>query len=582
MVQPFNPNTITLDGNLNVNDDGTGNWGQINATTINATIKGGLTASGDTTGATDTANIQGLINLGAKVVQLGLGVFWINAPLVPAAGQPLWLRGAKGSVQAIAGAGANIGTVLKPTAGFASTLPVTGVITVINGNGTSNTAVQLAADIRDLWIDGSSGPASVDGISIWGTMQGVHIQNVGINQPTGQGINFAKNTNFGSANVAQGPYLDTIMIQQPTGVGITVTGTDGTFINCHVQGVSGGGAADGWSITGGHNQFIGCRADLSKNGFTFDAPRSTGSNSFFDGNTMLGGGTQGNQNNGINVINSSATGQSLRCPVFISGVSLDGDGVNAGAGGGGFAGLAVAGRNDVVADNLNVLVATVFATPNATPAYAVATASSGTGPGVPDSVTINSGFLNGATAITNDAAPSTDFYLGLGTRGYGGGQYASNGSTALAKPAKVPAAPLGSTPTAPAATASTTLVMMGLGTNATGTPWAFTPLSSGKVLVNVTGLVTTATAVATATFGGRFGTGTAPINGAAVSGTRFGGAGDSTTRPQSAGAAVPFALTAVLSLTAGTTYWFDLALDTNAGADAASVSDVSISIIETS
>ena len=133
------------------------------------------------------------------------------------------------------------------------------------------------------------------------------------------------------------------------------------------------------------------------------------------------------------------------------------------------------------------------------------------------------------------------------------------------------------TPANPTATASTSLKMMGLGSSC-----ALTPGSSGTVLVTVTGEVTTATAVVTATWGGRYGTGAAPANGAAVSGTRFGAAADLSTQAQAAGAGVPFALTALLSLTPGTAYWFDIALDTANASDSASVTNISFTAVEIS
>ena len=138
-----------------------------------------------------------------------------------------------------------------------------------------------------------------------------------------------------------------------------------------------------------------------------------------------------------------------------------------------------------------------------------------------------------------------------------------------------PAVSLGSAPADPAGTVSTTQVMMGL-----GSAWTLTPGSTGKTLVTITGLVTTATAIATAQWTGRFGTGTAPLNGVAVVGTRLGPAGNMTTKPQGIGVFVPFAITALLALTAGTAYWFDLALATSAGADAASFSQLSASLVE--
>ena len=123
----------------------------------------------------------------------------------------------------------------------------------------------------------------------------------------------------------------------------------------------------------------------------------------------------------------------------------------------------------------------------------------------------------------------------------------------------------------PAATASLTLVMMGIG----GT-CKITPGSSGKVAVTITGLVGTNTAAVNLTFGARFGTGTAPTNGAAVSGTRWGsGAADLTTRSTVLAVGIPFALCDLLTLTPATAYWFDIALLTSAGADTAFVTNLS-------
>ncbi len=134
---------------------------------------------------------------------------------------------------------------------------------------------------------------------------------------------------------------------------------------------------------------------------------------------------------------------------------------------------------------------------------------------------------------------------------------------------------LGSAPADPAGTASLTQVMMGLGST-----WALTPGSGGKVQVTVTGLVTTATAIATPQWSGRFGTGTAPAAAAPVTGSRFGPLGNLTTKPQGIGIFVPFSITALLSLVAGTAYWFDLALATSNAADSASFSQLSVSLVE--
>jgi len=127
----------------------------------------------------------------------------------------------------------------------------------------------------------------------------------------------------------------------------------------------------------------------------------------------------------------------------------------------------------------------------------------------------------------------------------------------------------------PAATASTTLVMMGLG----GT-CQITPSSTGKVQVILSGEVFTATAAVVATFGGRFGTGAAPVSGAAVTGTRFGSAADLTAQSAVITAGVPFTLPDLLTLTPGTAYWFDLAVKTANAADAADFYALSFLAVE--
>ena len=67
----------------------------------------GLAPSGDTTGATDTSNIQGLLNLGVKAV-LQAGLFWTNQTLQFPSGS------------ALAGAGMGISTI-RVKSSFAAT-----------------------------------------------------------------------------------------------------------------------------------------------------------------------------------------------------------------------------------------------------------------------------------------------------------------------------------------------------------------------------------------------------------------------------------------------------------------------------
>ena len=116
-------------------------------------------------------------------------------------------------------------------------------------------------------------------------------------------------------------------------------------------------------------------------------------------------------------------------------------------------------------------------------------------------------------------------------------------------------------PSNPAGTVSATAVMMGLGTTC-----VFTPKNTGKVRVTMCGTWYTAGTAVAGIFGGRYGTGTAPANGVASTGTRFGtGTSDSTPKTASTGNGMFFSITDILSLAAGTAYWFDLAEASAAG-----------------
>lgn len=124
----------------------------------------------------------------------------------------------------------------------------------------------------------------------------------------------------------------------------------------------------------------------------------------------------------------------------------------------------------------------------------------------------------------------------------------------------------------PTGNATTTRLMQGLGVT-------YTPTSTGNVLfiVQMAGVNT----VAGDGYGtqNRFGTGTPPVNGAAVAGTSF-GVGTQGTVPTASGF-VPGSSNAFLpGLTVGTTYWFDLSLKALTGAGTATLTNMEITILE--
>lgn len=130
-------------------------------------------------------------------------------------------------------------------------------------------------------------------------------------------------------------------------------------------------------------------------------------------------------------------------------------------------------------------------------------------------------------------------------------------------------------PSNPTATASSTLVMMGLGTTCT-----FTPAATGIVEVTVRCGIQNNTAIVLTTVGCRYGTGTAPANGAAVTGTRFGSGAEESVEPGGVNRVIPEAWTDRLALSVSTAYWFDIAILTATPADTVAPTNVSVTIKE--
>ena len=113
----------------------------------------------------------------------------------------------------------------------------------------------------------------------------------------------------------------------------------------------------------------------------------------------------------------------------------------------------------------------------------------------------------------------------------------------------------------PTQIASTSPLMFGLN-------MTVTPSKTGTVLLVISGVLTTGNGACEVAL--RYGTGTAPANQAAASGTVLTG-----NVTQNNLAINPFTLTAVVSgLTLSTAYWFDVSGQTNAGSIAVSISNI--------
>lgn len=184
--------------------------------------------------------------------------------------------------------------------------------------------------------------------------------------------------------------------------------------------------------------------------------------------------------------------------------------------------------------------------------------------------------FGGAYALLGPAIPttaSTTTVIGFSFDGTTWNESFRNASSSVTLPISTRFAPAD-----PASTVSTSLVMMGL---AAGTgPSVYTPVASTKLRITVTGVVSAATASAGIQFAGRYGTGTAPANGAASTGTAFGAGAATVQGPVNDGLMMVID-DVITGLTVGTQIWIDVALKTSNAADAASLVKTGIVVTET-
>lgn len=303
----------SVGGNLTVDGNGTVDGNLTVDGTITGTFTGaiGLQPSGDTTGTDDTAAIAAALTaasaLGADV-QLGPGVFWTDAPSVIPSG--VTLTGSHGNIISTT----DYGTTIKPVAAF------TGTAVIEFAASTSEPAV------RDLNIDGSSGPAGVDGIASSGAT-GAYLQNLCLTGVTGTGILQSSSDSTW--------YADRVMVHQAGGTAYSLTSADSVWTGCKTLGSGTTGTFDGWDITSGvtNTKLIGCASEWSSgNGYKLSGSYSAAGSG---GLTLTGCSTDRNTLSGF--VNVATSG----LPVQLTGCEFRRDGRNGGSGGGSYAGVAV-------------------------------------------------------------------------------------------------------------------------------------------------------------------------------------------------------------------------------------------------
>jgi hypothetical protein len=352
-VQPFNTNRITVDGNLTVYDDGTGNYGIITCRTLQAASVTGLGPSGDTTGVTDTAAIQGLLNAGNVTVILGAGKFYINKPItIP---PYCALVGQPNTTQVSQTDG---GTVLVPVSGFTGLtitdggpVTLTAAIVLLGQSYGGYSTVSEEQKIRNLMIDGSSAPASVNGIQSYGRLQRVHLSEVLISKVTGDGL---VQTLDVAANQPDAWFAYKVFSRFNSGKGFNLRSADSTWYMC-LSSNNGDTGTDWFINTTSNSKYYACRSEHSAGiGFGFVCTNSGNSS----GDVLFQGcSTDQSTQHGFQIggtINGVASFVHAT-PVVLNGCVLRRDGANGGSGGGGFAGIYIADYGSVVVvDGCNV------------------------------------------------------------------------------------------------------------------------------------------------------------------------------------------------------------------------------------
>ncbi|GAA5200200.1 hypothetical protein GCM10023322_77540 [Rugosimonospora acidiphila] len=190
--------------------------------------------------------------------------------------------------------------------------------------------------IANVSVDCSDLPAGsgIDGITAVGYVHGVCLDNVAVNKAPAHGFT-ATGRDGGN------PYswrLTRVAVNAAGTYGFNVANlTDSTFIDCEAIGTGG----SGWYIAGDSNShFTNCRAEWAGlHGFEV---HSSGQSSY----TFTACSTDRNSHNGMYIADSGGVG-----PILLTGCMFNRDGRNGGAGGGGFAGLAVSGSTSPIVVN---------------------------------------------------------------------------------------------------------------------------------------------------------------------------------------------------------------------------------------
>jgi hypothetical protein len=248
-----------------------------------------ITASGDTTGATDVAAINGQLAAGAEV-HLEAGAYYINAPInVPYFGILLGPPASRSELY---------GAVINVASGFSGS----GAIVLGQGAvGTSDGYLVDGVVLNGNNVVTAGGP--VHGIYAYGVVHAAVIRHVGIKRFSGDGVH----ADVDASDSSKFPYSWTLMeVESAHNAGNGFYGsnmTDMDYLFCRaVFNTLDGFATNPAYAPGANSQYIGCKAEENRMGWNLQG----GASAF--AHVLVGCSTQSNNQHGFHASGTNTAG----------------------------------------------------------------------------------------------------------------------------------------------------------------------------------------------------------------------------------------------------------------------------------
>jgi Pectate lyase superfamily protein len=170
-----------------------------------------ISPSNDPSGATDTGNINDALST-SLAVYLSPGAYYIDASLTPSSGTSLFGLGTSPPLPSGTPGGAVINVVTSAANPF-------------KGSAAVDLSGAQEVAIRDLTIDGATGPTGLDGIRLSGTTADVRLEDLLIQSVTGVGV-------ASSATGGNTVHAKNVTVHQAGGSGFNCQATDSTWTDC--------------------------------------------------------------------------------------------------------------------------------------------------------------------------------------------------------------------------------------------------------------------------------------------------------------------------------------------------------------